>query len=180
MKSTPAVFLTSLAVSAFSLTIPLPTATTVLNLFIGEDISVQHIAQAEEETSKRNTHRVERSLRETACPDSKEKADFKADAPRASVSECIPRLLPDCFLEQLTRVYETTQHFRAKYTAYNQLANRPMMSNGNDRVSIRRERLLLRERLSNTALTTAIRAEQRVKRLYRVAGVSSPSFLRSM
>lgn len=141
---------------------------------------MQHIAQAEEETSKPNTHRVEHPLRETACPDSKEKADFKADGPRASVSACIPRLLPDCFLVQLTRVYETTQRLRVKYTAYNQLANRTMMSNGNDRVSTQRERLLLRERLSNTALTTAIGTEQRVKRLYRVAGASSSSFLRSM
>ena len=47
MKSTPAVFLTSLAVSAISLTIPLPEATTVLNLFIGEDLTVQETAYAE-------------------------------------------------------------------------------------------------------------------------------------
>ncbi|WP_161890619.1 hypothetical protein [Pontibacter russatus] len=47
MKSTPAVFLTSLAVSAISLTIPLPEATTVLNLFIGEDLTAQETAYAE-------------------------------------------------------------------------------------------------------------------------------------
>ena len=47
MKSTPAVFLTSLAVSAISLTIPLPEASTVLNLFIGEDLTVQETAYAE-------------------------------------------------------------------------------------------------------------------------------------
>ncbi|MFD3001717.1 hypothetical protein ACFS7Z_15195 [Pontibacter toksunensis] len=43
MKNTPAVFLTSLAVSAISLTVPMPAATTVLDLFIGEDITAQHI-----------------------------------------------------------------------------------------------------------------------------------------
>ncbi|WP_460925342.1 hypothetical protein [Pontibacter brevis] len=40
MKSTPAVFLTSLAVSAISLATPIPAASTVLDLFIGEDITV--------------------------------------------------------------------------------------------------------------------------------------------
>lgn len=43
MKNTPAVFLTSLAVSAISLTVPMPAATTVLDLFIGEDVTAQHI-----------------------------------------------------------------------------------------------------------------------------------------
>ncbi|RDV15986.1 hypothetical protein DXT99_06320 [Pontibacter diazotrophicus] len=41
MKNTPAVFLTSLAVSAISLTVPLPAASTVIDLFIGEEIAVQ-------------------------------------------------------------------------------------------------------------------------------------------
>lgn len=43
MKNTPAVFLTSLAVSTISLTVPMPAATTVLDLFIGEDVTAQHI-----------------------------------------------------------------------------------------------------------------------------------------
>lgn len=42
MKNTPAVFLTALAVSAISLTVPMPAASTVLNLFIGEDITAQN------------------------------------------------------------------------------------------------------------------------------------------
>lgn len=41
MKKSLTVFLTSLAVSAISLTVPLPAASTVLNLFIGEEIAVQ-------------------------------------------------------------------------------------------------------------------------------------------
>ncbi|WP_162054356.1 hypothetical protein [Pontibacter pamirensis] len=41
MKNTPAVFLTSLAVSAISLTVPIPAASTVINLFVGEEIAVQ-------------------------------------------------------------------------------------------------------------------------------------------
>lgn len=55
MKNSPAVFLISLAVSAISLTVPLPTATTVLNLFIGEEIAVQ-------DTPTRHTECTERAV----------------------------------------------------------------------------------------------------------------------
>lgn len=55
MKNTPAVFLTSLAVSAISLTVPLPAASTVLDLFIGEEIAVQDLAPTNCETRQQTT-----------------------------------------------------------------------------------------------------------------------------
>ena len=53
MKKSLTVFLTSLAVSAISLTVPLPAASTVLNLFIGEEIAVQDTPNMETECPRR-------------------------------------------------------------------------------------------------------------------------------
>jgi uncharacterized membrane-anchored protein YhcB (DUF1043 family) len=47
MKNTATVFLTSIAVSAISLATPLPTAATILNLFLGEEIAILETEQTE-------------------------------------------------------------------------------------------------------------------------------------
>ena len=52
MKSAPAVFITSLAVSAISLITPLPAASTILNLFIGEEIAMEDVATTKCEDSQ--------------------------------------------------------------------------------------------------------------------------------
>ncbi|GAA4430164.1 hypothetical protein GCM10023188_16510 [Pontibacter saemangeumensis] len=127
MKSTPAVFLTSLAVSAFSLTIPLPAATTVLNLFIGEDVSVQHIAQANEELHPRTPREIDGATKKPACPNrkqnTKEEADFKADVSRTEVSASIKRILPGTFLKRLLRATDRTQPLQLAYAAPFRLAS---------------------------------------------------------
>lgn len=127
MKSTPAVFLTSLAVSAFSLTIPLPTATTVLNLFIGEDLSVQHIAQANEELHPRTPQEINGATAKPACPNreqkTKEEASFQAEASRNEVSASIKRILPGNFLKGLLRATARTQPLQLAYAAPFRLAS---------------------------------------------------------
>lgn len=64
MKNTPAVFLTSLAVSAISLTVPIPAASTVLDLFIGEEIAVQDQTPTNCETRQQATYETDGEKRQ--------------------------------------------------------------------------------------------------------------------
>jgi len=96
MKSTPAVFLTSLAVSAISLTIPLPEATTVLNLFIGEDLTVQETAYAEGDICQ---HEADDADATSACTSTDhhrhDKATQTGGAPLTRSTVYIERITPN-------------------------------------------------------------------------------------
>ena len=124
MKSTPAVFLTSLAVSAFSLTIPLPEATTVLNLFIGEDLTVQETAYAEGGICRHATRTATDADAREACTGTNHNAPGKvtqADgAPLSRSTVYIKRTMPNATHVQPLRASSTER----KHALYGRLTRR--------------------------------------------------------
>lgn len=112
MKSTPAVFLTSLAVSAISITMPLPAATTVFNLFIGEDLTAQHIAHTAGEHCQQATHHTGGADTKAACPTTvkkePEEVTFDGDAPLTDNSGGINPRLPKGFVKYMTGILAHT------------------------------------------------------------------------
>lgn len=130
MKNTPAVFLTSLAVSAISLTIPLPAATTVLNLFIGEDLTVQEMAHAKGEISRHATHEIDGADAKPASTDNNrhEKVTHTGGTPLTDDSGDTKRILPNVLLKYLARVNDLTQRPDLKDSVYGHLT-RPLYMN---------------------------------------------------
>lgn len=179
MKSTPAVFLTSLAVSAISMTMPLPAASTVFNLFIGEDLTAQHISHAKGENCQQATHHIGGANTEAACPntvnDEPEKVTFNGEAPLTDNSGGINRHLPKGFVKYITGILDHTHYPTLQHKTNSPIAQTAYITKNEEAY-----KLLARQWLQVSLPELLTSSGHSLKEVYRGAGTGALLFTRSM